>query len=68
MSASRYALRVKKATRPMSQRKNSQPRNADHEKSRWMMKMAVKSSADCQAWNLAHCQRGPTEQGDGSEE
>lgn len=53
----------------MSQRKKSQPKNADHEKSRWTMKTAVKSSADCQAWNLAHCrQLCPTEEGDGSDE
>lgn len=49
MSASRYAFRVKKATKPRSQKKVSHPRNTDHEKIRWTMKAAVNKSADCQA-------------------
>lgn len=49
MSASRYARMVRKAMRPRSQRKKSQPKKVDHEKMRCKMKMAVKSSADCHA-------------------
>lgn len=49
MSASRYALSVRRAIRPRSQRNRSHPKNTDHEKMRWTMKTAVNRSADCQA-------------------
>lgn len=56
VSASRYARMVRKAIKPRSQRKKSQPKNMDHEKRRCITKIAVKSSADCHAWNLMFCQ------------
>lgn len=40
-----------------SQRKRTQLRKEDQERTRWRTRMAVNRREDCQAWNLhAHCQ------------
>lgn len=52
ISASLYALKERKPINARSPRKNSQLKNFDHEKTKWNTSMQVKSSADCQAWNL----------------